>query len=170
MTVAVTREAALETLESGRRKIEALLARLTPAQMLAPGIGGGEWSPKDLLGHLALWQEIALRTITEFRRAERPWIAGVFSTPGPGPNDDELAARAPWSFDRALEAYSRSWAELVRSLRDLHDSEWLAPADGEDALGELLGVVLGKEELPFGHAFAHIPDLESFVEERATTH
>jgi hypothetical protein len=163
---------ALATLERGHGETQAELRRLPAEHMATIGIGGGLWSPKDLLGHLALWHEIALRTVAEFRRGERPWIAGVFADPGPGPNDAELAARAGWSLDRAREAYDGSHAAVVSILQALGDGEWELPVEGwteEPAtIGGLLGVVLGKDGLPFGHAYAHLPELTAFVTEHSS--
>jgi len=156
------------TLGRGHGEITSLLALLSPDDMLASGIGGAEWSPKDLLGHLALWQEIGVRSVDEFRRGEEPWIAGVLSAPGPGPNDAELAVRAPWPLGQAQEAYERSRNEVLARIEGLTEQEWSSPVRGwtEDpgTLGGLLGVVLGKEDLPFGHAFAHTSDMRAFVE------
>jgi hypothetical protein len=143
------------------------LARLPAEHMSTTGIGGGEWSPKDLLGHLALWHEIALRTIDEARDDEEPWIVRVFAGPGPGPNDEELAARAGWSLDRARAAYDESYAAVVSALEALTD-ELDAPVKGwsgePPTLGGLLGVVLGMDRRPFGHAFAHLQELNDFVD------
>ncbi|HEV8564849.1 MAG TPA: hypothetical protein VGR41_08025 [Actinomycetota bacterium] len=115
----------------------------------------------------ALWHEIALRTVGESREGEPPWIVVVFTQPGPGPNDDELAARAGWSVDRAREAYAGFYVDIGVALRGLSLDEWDLPVDGwteEPAtLGGLLGVVLGKDDLPFGHAYAHIPELAVFA-------
>jgi hypothetical protein len=164
-----TRTEALATLGRGYDETQAELQRLPAEHMATAGIGGGRWSPKDLLGHLALWHEIALRSIEEIRREERPWIVGVFAEAGPGPNDGELAARAGWSLDRARDAFEGSYAGVVSILRALDDREWERSVDGwvdEPAtLGGLLGVVLGKDDLPFGHAFAHLPELSAFAAE-----
>ena len=160
---------AIIVLERGHNEIERLLRELTPEAMFVTGIGGGAWSPKDLLGHLALWHEIALRTIDEHRRGDRPWIVDVFAAPGPGPNDEELAKRAGWSLERAREAYDGSLATVIEALGGIGEEAWGSSVDGwadqPATLGGLLGVVLGKEEVPFGHAFAHVLDLAAFVGE-----
>jgi hypothetical protein len=164
-----TRDEALATLERGNREIARQLARLEPAHHLVTGIGGGDWSPKDLVAHLALWHEIALRTIDEARSGSTPWIVGVFASAGPGPNDEELARRAPWPPERARAAYREAWAGTVSALGELTEDEWSAPVpgweEGRAGLGGLLGVVLGTEGLPFGHAFAHLDELTVFVDE-----
>jgi hypothetical protein len=169
----VTRDEALTTLDRGHREIDRQLARLSPDELLVTGIGGGDWSAKDLVAHLALWHEIALRTIEEFRSGASPWIVGVFASSGPGPNDEELARRAPWPVDRATEAYREARAATTSVLIGLGADEWSASVPGwtDDPadLGGLLGVVLGTEGLPFGHAFAHLDELRAFVDECGST-
>jgi hypothetical protein len=166
----VTRDEALETLDRGHREIDRELARLASDELLATGIGGGDWSAKDLVAHLALWHEIALRTIEESRSGSTPWIVQVFASPGPGPNDEELVRRAPWPVDRATQAYREARSATISALIGLRAEEWSAPVSGwtEDPadLGGLLGVVLGTSGLPFGHAFAHLDELRAFVNER----
>lgn len=167
-----TRAEALATLARGHDETMAALQSLPAEHMVTTGIGGGRWSPKDLLGHLALWHEIALRTVDEHRRGERPWIVGVFAEPGPGPNDAELATRAGWSPEQAREAYDGSYAGVVSTVQGLGDDEWGSPVDGwteEPAtLGGLLGVVLGKDGAPFLHVDAHLPELTAFVAEHSS--
>jgi hypothetical protein len=166
----VTPDEAVATLERGDRETRGELERLTPRDLLVTGIGGGEWSPKDLIGHLALWHEIALRTIDQHRAGTTPWIVGVFTSPGDGPNDEELALRAPWPLERARDAYEESRSSTISAVKALRDPEWSAPVPGwtqEPAtIGGLLGVVLGTEGLPFGHAFAHLDELRVFADER----
>jgi len=161
-----TQEEAVGTLERGHRETQAQLDRLDPADLEVGGIGGGEWSPKDLLGHLALWHEIALRTIDEARAGAAPWIVGVEASP----NDDELAARAPWPVDRARDAYDRSREATLDAIRGMDPSEWGAAVPGsteeQATLGTLLGGVLGMDGLPFGHAFAHLDELRAFADDR----
>ena len=53
------------------------------------------------------------------------------------------------------------------------EQEWAAPPsfepDGQqETLGAELGGLLGAPGRPFGHAFAHLPDLEAYVRSVAT--
>jgi hypothetical protein len=41
-------------------KLENFLASLTPEQMTQPG-AIGDWSPKDVLAHLAGWQQMCIQ-------------------------------------------------------------------------------------------------------------
>jgi hypothetical protein len=50
----------LEAIEIERNALEKLLAKLSPRQMVEPGIVG-EWSVKDVLAHLLEWEQMVLR-------------------------------------------------------------------------------------------------------------
>lgn len=47
-----------------RARLEAALGRLTAAQMLQPGVCG-DWSAKDMLGHIVAWEQ---HMLTDFAR------------------------------------------------------------------------------------------------------
>ena len=66
-----TRDEAIHILEEGRARIEELLDRLSPRAMTTPGLGAGTWSPKDLVGHPASWEEYALDALAAWERDER---------------------------------------------------------------------------------------------------
>jgi len=59
--------------------------------------------------------------------------------------------------------------EQIEANDGLSDEEWLAKApyrvqDGrERPLATLLGFLTAAPERPFGHVFAHLPDLEAYV-------
>jgi DinB superfamily len=162
----MTRERAVATLEEGDATIRALLERLPDEALTRPAtIGGGEWSAKDLIGHLATWEQIALRTIDEWRSGVAPWI-----TTGPETTDEinerTVAEKAQRSLDSVRSEAASVHRELVLALQRLSESEWAAPIEDEGRIRtfeSLLGGVLGAPRRPFGHAFAHAPDLEAFA-------
>jgi hypothetical protein len=92
-----TREQAAATLEDGHALLHALFAQLSPAQMIRPAtIGGGEWSAKDLLGHVAFWEELAAQALAEWRAGQRPTIESVVgpqATDAANARNQELTAR-----------------------------------------------------------------------------
>ncbi len=65
------RQEAVTILDSQRAEIMDLIDKLPAASGDLPGLGGGEWSPKDLLGHLESWQEHVLDALDAWSRSER---------------------------------------------------------------------------------------------------
>ena len=59
----VTREEAIGILERGHATIRRLMKQVPPHRMARPGVGGGTWTPKDLLGHLCMWEEKVLEAL-----------------------------------------------------------------------------------------------------------
>jgi hypothetical protein len=173
-----TRSEALDTLREGQERLDELLADLPDAEMeRAATIGDGDWSAKDLIGHIATWEELALRAIDEWRGGEIPWVEtseGPFSAPATGKIDavnartvaEKRALSLQETRDRARDIHSR----LMRSLEEIPDEEWTAkafyptPNNRRRHLSTLLGAILAGPGRPFGHASHHGTDLESFVQ------
>ena len=53
---AITQAAALATLDEGQQTLLTLLGQLDDEALTRAGTIGGDWSAKDLLGHLAFWE------------------------------------------------------------------------------------------------------------------
>jgi hypothetical protein len=172
-----TRQEAIETLEEGHARVKELMSGLSEDDLIrAATIGGGDWSAKDLIGHLATWEEVALRTLQEFQKGEIPWVErdeGPFSPPATGKvdafNARSVAEKQQRSVGEVRSGADRTHRELVEAIQALSEEEWTAkptyptPMDRRRRLVTLLGSVLGAPQRPFGHAFAHLPDLEAYV-------
>lgn len=169
--VDVTSTQAIELLEDGHLRVAELVARLGADDLVRRGtIGGGEWSAKDLVAHLSSWEEIALRTLEDWRRGVRPWIESVFQEDGAVDrlNEENALAWLAAPGDAVLERFESSHRELTEAIAGLSDDEWTSAAtyrtEGEArTLGRLLGGVLGAPDRPFGHAYAHLQELETYV-------
>jgi hypothetical protein len=145
----LSRHDALAVLEAGQGELDALFDELSDSELDAPGtIGAGDWAAKDLMGHIALWEELALETIDAFRGGLTPRVATA--------STDALNAD-----NQAADAH----AALLAALHSLTDAEWHAPPTWPNAehatLCEALGGVLGAPGRPFGHAYAHLDDLRA---------
>ncbi len=67
----ISKAQAIEILETERRRLEQNLAKLSQADMLQPGVVG-EWSVKDVLAHLASWEQLFLDWYAADQRGETP--------------------------------------------------------------------------------------------------
>jgi DinB family protein len=168
----VTRDQAVEVLEAGRRALDLLIAGLDDAAMTQPAtIGGGDWSAKDLLGHLAFWEELAVDLVAA-RRAGRPPALDEISAAGDAGVDRANAANEAATAGQSLELVraraAAAHASLLQLIRTLGDAAWHSASTDPNAryptLGERLGAILGGEvQGPFGHTFDHLPDLRAYV-------
>ena len=170
--LAPSRAQALATLEAGQEELDALFGQLTEADLSQPAtIGPGEWAAKDLMGHIAFWEELALETIDAWRAGQRPRVEDISGPAGTDrANADNQARTAPQSSAEIRSRAASAHQALLAALRSLSDAEWQAPAPYQAAtqasLGELLGGVLGAPDHPFGHPYAHLDDLRSYVRSR----
>jgi hypothetical protein len=167
-----TRQQALATLTEGQAALEALLSRLAESELSRPAtIGGGDWSARDLLGHVAFWEEQALEALTAWQAGQRPAIeavgaAGQAGVDAANARNQEVTARQSVAAVRARASAAHSG--LIQAIEALSDAEWRAPPTYEQArwrsLGECLGSVLGGEpDQPFGHLGDHLPDLQAYL-------
>ena len=73
----LARAEAVTLLEEGHKALQAVFARLSADEMTRPAtIGTGAWSAKDLLGHIAFWEELATETVAAWRAGRRPPTEG----------------------------------------------------------------------------------------------
>ena len=172
-----SRQEAISILEEGNARLHELLDGVSEEHLSREAsIGGGEWSAKDLIAHLATWEELALRSLAEWRRGEVPWVEsddGPFRRSGTERVDAFNARAVAENRGLSLEEVRRNSEEthqrLVAEITALSDEEWSAKAfystEGgrRNRLVTLLGAILGAPKGPFAHAFAHIPDAEAFV-------
>ena len=99
----VSRAEALTTLAEGQAELDRLVGGMSNGALARRAtIGGGDWSAKDLIGHIASWEALALEHI-ENTRAGRP-AGNPF---GPGGVDQRNA-------ENIARVAARSLAEVRR--------------------------------------------------------
>jgi hypothetical protein len=93
-----------------------------PEERLTEAGAVGVWSVKDLLGHIAYWDENAATTAEQLARAEtaedEDWQVL---------NDRSAAERASWSLEEIRAELERSHAHVLVALEDhpqLGDEHW----------------------------------------------
>lgn len=167
-----SRRRAIRIIDEGMREAFALYDRLPPRARTTPGLGGGEWSPKDLIGHLESWQEYALEALHAWDEDHGPAIdAVIWSTSTSALNRDAVARKAA---RRATDQRRRAEAtheRLLARLEAFGDARWRKPGTsrGRTPAGARLGDLLGGPPGPFRHADAHLRQLRPFVEGRTKT-
>jgi len=161
-----TRLRAIRILDDTMGEVFSLFDRLSPRARSTLGLGGGDWSPKDLLGHLESWQEYALEALDAWDEGHGPAIDSViWSTSTSALNRDAVAGKAG---RRAADQRRRSQAtheRLIARVEALSDARWRRPGTprGRTPVGARLGDFLGGAAGPFRHAEAHLPQLRAFV-------
>src|SRR2546426_9871208 len=115
-------------LERDQRRVRTLIRALDPRDLERPGIGGGEWSPKDLVGHLASWEQHAIDAIAAWSAGRQAPIDRALAERGVhGVNAETTAAVALRSCEEVLAWAEATHRELLSRLRALDDGAWRAP-------------------------------------------
>ena len=160
-----TKRQAIAILERGDRDVHALFDPLTFAQRTRRGIGGGEWSPVDLLAHLASWERHGVEALDAWREGRRAPIDLALDERGvAGVNADTLAAAAALRPATVVRDARRTHAALVEAIQAVSTEAWeRAPLGRGRPLGLRLGAILGGPTGPFRHVDAHLRDVRAFV-------
>jgi uncharacterized protein (TIGR03083 family) len=159
-----SREEAIAILEQGNARLVELLEGVTDDALTRPAtIGGGEWSAKDLVGHVAFWEELALGAIRDWRSGQEPAaVVGVDEV-----NAANQERKRTWPPDQVQRDATQVHERLVAEIRVMDEETWVAPAPAQYARHQSLGVrvggLTGSTEGPFRHAWAHLPDLQAYV-------
>src|SRR6187200_1421094 len=160
---------ALRLVREDRARTRELLDRVSGDAFLRTGLGGGTWSPKDLVGHLETWEQFALEAIEAFRRGEPAPITGQ-SLDTDDLNRREVERKADRSATEVTASAIATHDRLLAALEGLADTAWVAPeGEGtERTLGDRLGSILGGSRGFFRHDPGHWDDLEAFADEPAS--
>lgn len=164
----LTRRQAIRRLRAEREEVLELLGRLPARALSRPGLGGGEWSPKDLVGHLESWEEHALGALEAWSRDEPAPIDRRLRTQGlTAVNRGEVDRKSRRSVAAALGSAAATHDRLIAAIEGTPDRVWNAPATsrGRVPLGHRVGQILIGTRDPFAHDSAHLKDLRAFVAE-----
>jgi hypothetical protein len=164
-TTVPTKREAITIIERGQREMDTLIDALAPRAMTVTGIGGGAWSPADLIGHLAAWEGFALEALHAWGRRERAPIDVALAARGlDGVNTDALEEASPLEPSTLVRRSRETHAALVAAVRAVPADRWARPPITRGRpLGLRVGSILGGPGGPFRHADAHLPDLRAFV-------
>lgn len=159
------RRQAIAEVRDDRARTLALLDAIDAAALTTTGLGGGEWSPKDLVGHLETWDRHALDAIAAWSRGERPPIGDALGTLGTDEvNRRAVEAKAAVPFEELRASAADTHRALLEAFEAATDDWWDAPAgdDVERTRGQRLGGILGGERGLFRHDPDHWEDLAAF--------
>jgi hypothetical protein len=160
-----TKAEALAILRRGHREVRRLIDGLPSRALTLTGIGGGAWSPADLVGHLAAWERFALDALEAWGRRKRAPIDIALDERGlDGVNADALGEASMPPPDALLRGWVETHEALVSAVRAVPADRWVKPPLTRGRpLGLRVGSILGGPAGPFRHVDAHLPDLRAFV-------
>jgi hypothetical protein len=126
------RERILAHADETRRGLLVAIDGLTDDQMMKPVVG--DWSVKDLLAHVASWEEVALPDIERVARGDAPALAAFDLKRVDEFNALIMSLRRHFSLDQARRELDAFRSSLLEAIGRLPDS---ALAEGQFARGLL---------------------------------
>jgi hypothetical protein len=118
--------------EASRRGLLAAIECLTDEQMLKPVVG--DWSVKDLLAHIASYEELALPDMERVGRGDAPALAAFDLKRVDEYNGLIMSLRRHFALDQARRELDATRRSLLEAIGRLPDS---ALAEGQFARGML---------------------------------
>jgi hypothetical protein len=136
-----------EILKAIKEQQAQLLAALEgiPEQVIATRPLVEWWTIKDLLGHIAMWEQVAIKFIAEYKQDGLPKTLGMDNDAAiDAHNKRETTIRRDWSLGRVraeLDAAHRDQIAAVETLSDTDLAKQLpAPWGKGDTLEKLIAV------------------------------
>ncbi len=121
----MTRAELRAELERSRASFEKLIRDLSEAELLQSGVVG-EWSVRDVLQHLSIWEAEAIQFIVGFRRGRRP-PSERFTGEVDALNAKWHAATRRRPLDRVLADFHAVRKQTLKQIEDLTEDELSRP-------------------------------------------
>ena len=124
----------LDQIRDERRKLEALLAGLSPDQMVRPGVDG-PWSVKDVLAHIVTWEGWMREWTASHLRGEAPKVPEPWDIDRM--NAETYARVKDLPLAEVLEEFRRSYRESLALAEGLSEAQLQTEYRGTWPLGRL---------------------------------
>jgi hypothetical protein len=111
------RDELLSRLQKSRDELASAIQRLPEDKMTAPL--AGEWSAKDLMGHIASWDELALGDLRRVARGRIPCLAALRQEDVDDWNAFLMRPRRLFPLPQIQAEFEETRAEVVAALKDV---------------------------------------------------
>ncbi len=120
------KDAIMDALEDEREKFMDAIDGLTEAQMTEPGVSG-DWSVKDIIYHLSMWEAELVRLLWQAAHNEKPTAAQVIGGPVDATNAAWHAQGKDRPLERALDDFIGVRKQTVRRVEALPEKDFEDP-------------------------------------------
>ncbi len=126
----MTRDEMVQAMERDHADLLAALQNLSrEALTTRPVIEA--WTVKDLLGHMAMWQQVAIQFVADYRQEGLPKSLGLADDAAiDAYNRRGAELRRDWPLERVQAELDASYRSLLASVKSLTDDELHAPLGG----------------------------------------
>ena len=147
----------LRRLDAEHGRLQAVIASLTAEEMQQAGVVG-DWSLKDLIGHLIPHQQFALQELEHALRGE-PFA--VASNSADTTNERAVIEGRQQSLTQVLAAWNQSYGEVISAVESLPDAAFDPAGPVVRALGDTIDGALANNT--YAHYAEHLPEIEAWI-------
>jgi hypothetical protein len=166
MDTPMTKEKFLSTLHSERANWEMLLSKIDASRMTQPGVAG-EWSLKDVIAHIAVYEEWISVVLEELMHGEIKTLDSAEPEDVDVENARFFREHQHRSLPEVFEYSQKSFQHLLTVLQSLPEEELLGVSLSFKSLlpvywpdKPLWQVIAGDS---YEHYHQHIPDIQSWL-------
>ena len=150
----MSKEQITAAIDDSWRDFKSALEPLTTEEMTVPG-ASGEWSVKDLMGHISSWETALTRSLL---------AGGVAAPPGSDPtadafNDREVARKSTFSVARIVTELDAAHRALRLALDDAPDSLFESDTSMRERIDRETAL----------HYYEHAAEIRSWAQTRQAT-
>jgi uncharacterized protein (TIGR03083 family) len=147
----------LEKIRSGRERMEAAIAGLDEAEMAQPGVVGN-WSVKDLLAHVTVWEAELVTALWYTTLGRRPRLADIRDVDAWNARRYEENKDRP--LDRILGDFRGVYEQLLQRVERLSDDELNDPRRYDWTRGRPMLEVIAENS--YDHEAEHTAQIEAY--------
>ena len=142
----MTRDEILKKIREDHTQLLATLAEIPEERIIKQPLVEW-WTIKDLLGHIAMWEQVAIKFIAEYKRDGVPQPLGISDDAADEVakhNKREAVIRRDWSLARVRAEFDAAHRDLLAAVETLSDAalskQLPAPWDQGDTLEKLIAI------------------------------
>ena len=160
MEETIDRTELLLRLERAYNRFRDAIAPLTETELQTAG-AAGKWSIQDLVAHFIVHEQAALCELKHARRGERyqPAEQDTDRT-----NDLAVEEWAGYSSGYVLQAWEKSFRQVVAAVQGLHETDFDPAGALVQALGDTIDGAFGNNT--YGHYAEHFPSVEAWIHQQ----
>lgn len=156
----LTRDEILKTLQQEHANLLTALAGV-PDDVLVTRPVVEWWTLKDLLGHIATWEQVAIKFITEYQQDGLPKMLGLSDDAAVDAYNKRAAAlRRDWPLARVRAEFDAAFRDLIVAVEPLSNTQLNAPLPAPWPEGHNLEKLIAINS--YEHAREHVEQIRKW--------
>ena len=156
----MTRAEILQTLKEHHAQLLAVLDGI-PEEALCKRPVVEWWTIKDLLGHIATWEQVAIQFLAEYKQGDVPKPLGMDSDAAINAyNKRAVTIRRDWSLARVRAEFDAAHRDLLAAIETLDDADLSKPLPAPWGKGDNLEKLIAVNS--YQHNPEHIAQIEQW--------